>query len=191
MSKYVKNLLAEDVKNRLSEVESLMVISLVGINAKTNHTLRGLLAAKGIELLVVKNSMAQRAVEGTPLAKGLSTLTGSCALCWGASDAVALAKEVVKLTSDKVYKGLEIRGAVLDGEPLDAKSAAEVSKWPTRQEQISILVGQIVGVGSQLSGQLISVGGALASQIEKIGGGSDANSDSASDAAGESATAAE
>ncbi|MGL4944076.1 MAG: 50S ribosomal protein L10 [Thermoguttaceae bacterium] len=177
MSKYVKNLQSEGVRNRLGDVQSLMVVSLVGITGKTNHALRGILAAKGIELLVVKNSVAQRAAAGTSLANGLANLGGSCALCWGTSDVVTLAKEVVKLASDRNFKGFEVCGAVLDGEPLDAKSAAEVSKWPTREEQISLLLGQIVGVGSKLSGQLIAAGGALASQIEKIGGGSDSDAD--------------
>ena len=42
-----------------------------------------------------------------------------------------------------------------------------VSKWPSRQEQLSILVGQILSPGAKLSGQLLGAGGKLASQIKK------------------------
>ena len=35
---------------------------------------------------------------------------------------------------------------------------AEVSKWPSREEQISILVGQILGPGARLAAQLIGSG---------------------------------
>jgi large subunit ribosomal protein L10 len=42
-----------------------------------------------------------------------------------------------------------------------------VSKWPSRQEQLSILSGQILGVGAKLSSQLLGAGGKLASQIKK------------------------
>ena len=48
-----------------------------------------------------------------------------------------------------------------------ADQVKAVSKWPTRTEQLSILSGQILSVGSKLSSQLISAGSKLASQIKK------------------------
>lgn len=168
MSKYVKQLITDSFKNRLNGVSSLMLVTLTGLNAKTVHTLRGALAEKGIQMMVIKNSLARRATEGMPLAAGFSEMQGMYALCWGANDIVALAKEVVRLSKDKAYKGFDVRGAVIDGEAYDPAAATEVSKWPTREEQISILLGQVMGVGSTLSGQLIAMGGALASQIKQL-----------------------
>ena len=43
----------------------------------------------------------------------------------------------------------------------------QVSKWPSRQEQLSLLLGQILSPGAVLAGQLIGMGGALASQIKQ------------------------
>ena len=168
MSKFVKQLITDGVKKRLDGVQYLMLVSLTGINANSNKTLRANLADKGISLMVIKNSLARRATEGTPLAPAFEDMAGSHALCWGASDVVALAKELVKLTKDKSLQGFEIKGAVMDGEALGPKQALEVSKWPTREEQISLLLGQIIGVGAKLSGQLIAMGGALASQISQL-----------------------
>ncbi len=37
----------------------------------------------------------------------------------------------------------------MDGEKLDAEGLKAVSKWPSREEQISLLVGQILGPGSR------------------------------------------
>jgi large subunit ribosomal protein L10 len=48
-----------------------------------------------------------------------------------------------------------------------------VSKWPSRGEQLSMLVGQILGPGATLSAQLLSPGRKLASQIKKKGEGED------------------
>ena len=145
-----------------------MLVGLTGIDANKNKNLRATLADKGINLLVIKNSLAKRATEGTPLASAFQNMSGAYALCWGASDIVTLAKELVKLSKDKNLQGFEIRGAVLEGESLGATQAIEVSKWPTREEQIAILLGQILSVGAKLSGQFIAFGGKLASQIEKI-----------------------
>jgi len=168
MSKYVKQLVANDIAERLEGVQYIMLVGLTGIDANKTVNLRATLADKGIDLMVVKNSMARRATEGTSLAIAFQGLKGPCAVCWGASDIVALAKELVKLTKDKTLQGFEIIAAVFDGEKLEAAQAVEVSKWPTREEQIAILLGQILGVGAKLSGQLISFGGKIASQIEKI-----------------------
>ena len=168
MSKFVKQLVTNDIAKRLDGVQYLMLVGLTGIDANKTVHLRAALAAKGIKLLVIKNSLAKRATEGTPLAPGFRDMTGAYALCWGASDIVTLAKELVKLTKDKALQGFEIRGAVLDGESLGAAQAIDVSNWPTREEQIAILLGQILGVGAKLSGQFIAFGSKLASQIEKI-----------------------
>jgi len=169
MSKYVKQLITDGIRKRLEGVHYLMLVSLSDVNANANKNLRTALAGKGIELMVIKNSLARRATEGTDLATAFEKMNGAYALCWGASDVVALAKELVKLSKDKAYKGFEIKGAVMDGEALTSTQAIEVSKWPTREEQISLLLGQIVGVGSRLSGQFLAMGGALASQIAKLG----------------------
>ncbi|MDR2171992.1 MAG: 50S ribosomal protein L10 [Planctomycetaceae bacterium] len=168
MSKYVKQLITNEVKNKLDGVQYIMFVSLTGINANLNKNIRANLAGKGINLMVIKNSLAGRAAEGTPLAAAFKNLTGTTAICWGASDVVALAKELVNLSKGKDTKGFEIKGAVLDGEVFSATQAVEISKWLTREEQISVIVGQIVSIGAMLSGQIISVGGAVASQIAKI-----------------------
>ncbi|MGL4594501.1 MAG: 50S ribosomal protein L10 [Thermoguttaceae bacterium] len=169
MSKYVKQLITNGVAKRLDGVQYLMLVGFSGLTAPATKKLRDTLADKGISLMVIKNSLARRATEGTPLSVAFDQMAGSYALCWGATDVVTLAKELVKLTKDKALTGFEIKGAVLDGESLTAAQAAEVSKWPTREEQISLLVGQIVGVGSKLTSQLIAIGGKLASQLAKLG----------------------
>ncbi len=137
----------DNVAKRLEGVQYLMLVGLNGIDANRNKVLRATLADKGIGLLVIKNSLARRATQGTTLAAAFENMAGSYALCWGSSDIVSLAKELVKLTKDKTLQGFEIKGAVMDGEALTSAMAIEVSKWPTREEQISMLMGQIVGVG--------------------------------------------
>lgn len=167
MSKYVKNLVTEDLRKRLAGVHDAVLVSVVGLDANADNSLRAELSSKDINLLVVKKSLAARATNGTPLGSMFDGVAGSAAICWGAQDVVALAKEVVRLAKMDEYKAFEARGGVLDGEPLTAQQVEQVSKWPTREEQLSILMGQVLAPGAQLAGQLVSVGGALASQIQQ------------------------
>ena len=52
---------------------------------------------------------------------------------------------------------------------LSADEVKAVSKWPSREEQLSILVGQILSPGATLSAQLLGPAAQLASQIEQKG----------------------
>ena len=86
---------------------------------------------------------------------------------WGGEDVVSLAKEITRLAEDDKYDNFETRGGVMDGTKLSADDVKAVSKWPSRQEQLSLLVGQILGPGATLSGQLLGPGRSLASQVKQ------------------------
>ncbi len=172
MSKYVKELVTRDIKRRLDGVEDAVLVSYVGMDANTTNELRGELEAKDIRLLVVKNSLARRATEGTSLAPAFEGAGGQIGVCWGSTDFVSLVKEIVSLDKDKEkFEKFSADGGVMDGERLDADGLKAVSKWPSREEQISMLVGQILGPGSQLSGALLGPGKMLNSQLKQKGEG--------------------
>lgn len=168
MSKFVKNIITEDLKKRLAGVENALLVNMVGMQVNDSNRLRAVLAEQGVSVMVVKNSLAARATEGTSLNPVFDGLSGTSALCWGAEDIVSLAKIIVKVSKDKQFAKFGILGGVLDGEAFAAEKVVEISKWPSREEQIAILLGQIVGVGSKLSSQLLSGGANLASQIKQL-----------------------
>lgn len=175
MSKYVKELVTRDIRRRLEGVEDAVLVSCVGMDANTTTELRGELEKQDIKLLVVKNSLARRATEGTSLAPVFQGVSGQLGVCWGASDFVSLVKVVVNLdkNSDK-FKHFVAESGVLDGERLDADGLKAVSKWPSREEQLSLLSGQILGTGARLSAALLGPGRMLNSQIKSKGEEDDA-----------------
>ena len=186
MSKYVKNLLTDQVRQELSGVSDCLVISIAGLPANTNWSLRNRLREKKINLRVIKNSLARRATEGTALAPNFTGLAQEASVVWGGGDIVSLAKEIVAIAKEKGFEKLLTRGGAMEGAPISADQVEEVSKWPSRGEQLSILVGQILSPGAKLSGQLLGPGGMLASQIKKK---SEAEEGAEGDAAAEGAAA--
>ena len=172
MSKYVKQLVTRDIQRQLDGVQDAVLVSTVGMDANTTTELRGELAEKNITMFVVKNSLARRATEGTSLAAAFEGASGPVAVCYGGEDFVSLVKEVVRLDKDdEKYEKFIADSAVMDGERLDADGVKAVSKWPTREEQISMLVGQILGPGSSLSAAMLGPGKMLNSQLKKISEG--------------------
>ncbi len=170
MSKFVKQLVTRDIAKKLQGVGDAVLVSTLGMDAVTTNVLRGELSKKDIHMLVVKNSLGRRAAEGTNLAPMFEGAAGQVVLCWGSTDFVALVKEIVRLDKDAgKYSKFKAEGGVLDGERLNSDQLKAVSKWPSREEQISILVGQILSPGANLAGALLGPGGKLASQIKKKG----------------------
>lgn len=167
MSKYVKNLVAEDIARRLRGVDDAVLVNVVGLNANQSFVLRKRLRERNIHLLMVKNSMAQRATEGTRLAPAFQGTEGSLAVVWGGEDFVSLVKEVNKLNKSREFEQFRTQGGVMDGERLTPEKVEEISRWPSREQQLSILLGQILSPGAKLLSQISAPGGALASQIKK------------------------
>jgi ribosomal protein L10 len=174
MSKQLKNLISSELKKRLEGVNDALLVNVIGLNSSNTYALRRELRSKNIHLLVVKNSLARRATKGTPLAKAFDNTEGSLAIVWGAEDFVSLAKELVEIHKRPEFEKCTAKGGVMEGEKLTAEKVAEISKWPNRAGQISLLLGQILSPGSQLLSQLTSPGGKLLSQIKKKSEGEEA-----------------
>ena len=167
MSKLVKDLMMKDFARRLDGVDDCLLVNVIGLDANNTVVLRKRLREKNISLMVVKNSLVRRATEGGPLSNAFKDIEGAMAVVWGAEDFVSLAKEVADLDKGTDFDEFTARGGVMDGQSLTADKVKEISKWPNREEQLSLLVGQILGPGANLAAQLIGPGGALASQVKQ------------------------
>lgn len=168
MSKVVKKLVSRDIAARLKGVNDAMVVNIVGMTGEENFNIRKTLREQGIGIMVVKRTLAARATEGTTLRPAFDDLAGSVAVIWGCEDFVALTRSITKLVNSGQFPKLEIKGGVMDGEALTADQVKKVSKWPSRQEQISILVGQILSPGATLSGRLVGPARKIAGQVKKM-----------------------
>jgi ribosomal protein L10 len=167
MSRYLKNLITNELATRLQGVEDAVLVNVIGMSSINTVSLRRELRDKKIHLLVVKNSLARRAAESTRLAHAFDGAEGSLAVVWGSEDFISLTKEITRLAKSGKYEKFETRGGVMDGEKLTAERVEQISKWPNRQEMLSILSGQILSPGAQLSSQLLGPGGLLVSQLDK------------------------
>jgi large subunit ribosomal protein L10 len=167
MSKQLKDLIASEVRTRLSGVNDALLVNVIGLNSSNTFNLRKELRSKNISLLVVKNSLARRATEGTPLSRAFDESEGSLAVVWGGEDFVSLAKELVALHKKPEFEKFTARGGVMEGEKLSPEKVTEISKWPNRAGQISIVMGQALSPGAKLLSQITGPGGKLLSQVKK------------------------
>lgn len=167
MSKFVKQLMTDDLVSKWDGVEELMLVNVVGMEANETVALRKRLREKDISLMVIKNSLARRATEGTGLAPAFEGAKGSQAVVWGSEDVVSLAKEVISIAEGDEFEKFEPTGGVLDGAKLSPADVKAVSKWPSRTEMLSTISGQLLGPAMTLSAQLLGPAKMVASQVKQ------------------------
>lgn len=167
MSKYVKDLITQELASRLKDVDGLGVINPRGIDANKNHGIRRRLREKGLRLLVVKNTLVKRAVGDGKLKGFDKLLDGPSAVVYGKVSIATVARTL--LDEKKNDEKLELRGIFFDGEiyPGD-KGVESASKLPTREEAIGNLVAAILGPGRKLAAALKGPGGRLGAVLKTI-----------------------
>jgi large subunit ribosomal protein L10 len=181
MSKFVKELVIDDIHARLGAARDVVVIDSSALDPITDHEFRGKIRNAGIKMLTVKNTLARKALEKNGV-KGLETvLAGPSTIIFGGEDVVALSKIVVKVTKD--YTKIAIKGGASEGTALNSDDVTALSKSPGRLELISQIAGQILSPGAKLAGALLGPGGKLAGIVktieEKHGGGDAPSSEAA------------
>jgi len=124
MSKYVKNLLTEHLREQLRGVQDALVVNMVG---STLPTTTGSARSCGPKTSASWSSRTaspsgRPADSAGPAFEGLS---GSAAVCWGSEDIVSLAKEITKLARDAVSPHSPLAAAVMDGEKMTAEQVQQ------------------------------------------------------------------
>jgi large subunit ribosomal protein L10 len=169
MSKYVKDLITKELAERLKGVDGLGVINPRGIDAIKTHGIRRRLHEKGMKMMVVKNTLAKRAVGDGKLSGFDKLLDGPSAVIYGKGKASISAIARALLDELKADEKLELRGMFFDGEVYVGDDGVKaVSKLPTREEAIGLVVGLMLSPGANLSAAMKGPGGTLGAIIKAI-----------------------
>ena len=156
-----KQAVIDEVTGLAAKAQTLVMAEYRGITVADMTRLRSQAREKGVNLSVLKNTLARRAVAGSAFEVVTDQMTGP--LIYGFSvDAVAAAKVVADFakTNDK----LVIRGGAFGGKTLDVNGVKQLANIPSRE----VLLAQVCGLLMSPISRTAVVLGALAT---KKGGG--------------------
>lgn len=150
-----------EVTAQVARSQTLALAEYRGLTVEALNKLRVDARAKGVYLHVLKNTLARRAVAGTPFEVAAEAMSGP--LIYGFSqDAVAAAKVIAEFakTNDKLI----VKAGAYAGRALDAEGVKALAAIPSKE----VLLAQLAGL---LKSPVQRMAGVLAALAEKRGGG--------------------
>lgn len=165
MSKYVKNMLTDDLKRRYEGVESACVVDMTGLDVKATETIRKRLRANDARVRIVKNSLARRAFVGTALEPLGKVLSGPSALVTSTGSMIDVAKTLVDLARE--FNKLKLKEAMPEGDS-SVISVTDLSKMRSRMELLGEIALLMASPGRKLAGCIQSPGGKIAGCLKAI-----------------------
>ncbi len=128
----------DQLSNELKGVNSGIVAEFGKLTVEMDFELRKAVRTAGGRYRVVKNTLAERAVKGTPFEEALKDLSGRTSIAYTKGDVVALAKALTKYAKDNPE--LTFRGGIVDGKAIKPKEIAALASLPSKEELYSKLL---------------------------------------------------
>jgi large subunit ribosomal protein L10 len=153
-----------DVAAQAARSQTLALAEYRGLTVEALNKLRVDARSKGVYLHVLKNTLARRAVAGTPFEVAADAMVGP--LIYGFSeDAVAAAKVIADFA--KGNDKLIVKAGAYAGKALDANGVKALASIPSKE----VLLSQLAGL---LKAPVQRTAAVLAALAEKKGGGAEA-----------------
>jgi len=163
MKRPEKDRLVAELKEKLDGAKALYYTDFTGLNVKRMTELRRRLRRANVEYVVIKNTLALRAVNESGLVA--TRLKGQTGLVI-AKDAVAAAKVLADFAKENDQRPA-VKGGLLEGKSLDTDQVKKLATMPSREQMLAELGGGLQAplaafVGA-LNGLLYMFAGALES----------------------------
>jgi large subunit ribosomal protein L10 len=171
LNRQEKAAVIEEVSALVAKAKAIVVAEYRGLDVDAVTKLRKQARSQGVQLRVLKNTLARRAVDGTPFAGLSDRMVGP--LVYGFSaDPVAAAKVLAGFAKD--HDKLIVKGGAMANFVMDEKGVKELATMPSREELLAKLmatlqapIGQFVRTLNEVPSRLVRTLAAVRDAQEK------------------------
>ena len=137
-----KQVVVAEVNEIASQAHALVLSEYHGLTVAQMTLLRNEARAAKVDIRVVKNTLARRALEGTAYECAIDSLVGPIVMAFSLDeeDPVASARVINNFLKDKANEKLVVKAIVHDGELHDGSALKAIASLPTKEEAISLLL---------------------------------------------------
>src|SRR6202046_3001017 len=125
----------KELKQELASVSTLILSTFQGLTVARERKMRREVEAAGGTYQVLKNRVAQHAMEGTPTGDLLKNLKGTNSIAYTKTDPVALAKILTKVAKD--VPAFQFRAGWVEGRVISIQEIGQLAVLPSKEELIS------------------------------------------------------
>jgi large subunit ribosomal protein L10 len=161
MNRTEKQQLVDELRTKITGAKALYYTDFTGLNVKRMTELRRRLRKAGVEYVVIKNTLAARAVNESGLvAERLKGPTGVVI----ATDPVAGAKVLSDFARENDQRP-GIKGGMFDGRAIDTEQVKKLATMPSREQMLAELgaglMAPMAAFAGALNGMMYMMVGAL------------------------------
>jgi large subunit ribosomal protein L10 len=137
LNKQEKAVRIEEVSAMVAQAKAIVVAEYRGLDVDSVTRLRRQARSQGVQLRVLKNTLARRAVTGTPFAGLSDRLVGPLVYGMG-PDPVAVAKVLASFAKDN--EKLVVKAGAMANFVMDDKAVKALATMPSREELLARLM---------------------------------------------------
>lgn len=146
LSKQEKAVMIDEVSAMVAQAKAIVVAEYRGLNVESVTRLRRQARGQGVQLRVLKNTLARRAVIGTPFAVLADRLVGPLVYGMG-PDPVAVAKVLSTFAKDN--DKLVVKAGAMADFVMDDKAVKALATMPSREELLAKLMATMQAPAAQ------------------------------------------
>jgi len=150
----------EELRAELAQVSTVILSTFQGIKVEEDTRLRRAVEAAGGSYQVVKNTLAERAAQGTPAEPLLKSLAGTNSIACTSADPVALAKVLTKFAKD--VPAYQFRAGLVEGRVVSVGEIQQLASLPSKDELLSKIMFLLLAPAQRLASTTAAVARNLA-----------------------------
>lgn len=144
MNRNDKDAVIADMAARLGRAKAVVLTDFNGLKVEQMTQLRADLKTKGLDYVVVKNTLLRRAVQGSSVEPLAGEFVGPNGVAISYDEPVEMAKTLTEFA--KTNPKFQIKAGVLEGKLMTPEGVGQLAKLPGKPELLSMLLGTMNGV---------------------------------------------
>ncbi len=158
----------EALTANFQKAKAAMLVGFQGMTVPKDQELRNQLREAGVKYEVVKNTLARKAAEGTPLEQARDQFKGVTAVALSEGDPVSLSKAIAKFSkaNPDIFT---FKAGIVEGRVVALRDVEAIASLPSKEELLSKIMFLINCQAQRLVTVLSAVPRNLAIVVKQIG----------------------
>lgn len=152
-----------DLSAKLSKAKCLYLTDFTGLDVAAITELRRRLTNARVEYVVVKNTLARRALSGGPYEGLAEHLAGPNAFALSDEDVVTAAKILTEFARERERP--QIRAGAVEGRVVSIEEIRRIAELPPREQLLALVLGTM---RAPLTGLAFTLGGLLSKFVRTV-----------------------